>query len=488
MQMQPPTLATLPTEPSAALRDAPAIIGRFLLRGEIGRGSNGVVYAAHDPVLHREVAIKAIPLSTDNHFRQQVEANFLNEAKAAAGLNHASIVTVFDAGKTDTLAYIAMERLHGVDLHDFMVGGQRMSYKQAAHMMARVADAVHFAHKRGLVHRDIKPSNIFLLRDGKPKVLDFGVALAAAGDSSGTHKRQLIGTPNYMSPEQALGRRLDARSDVFSLGSILYELLGGRRAFDGASIEETLAQVISDPPTPLARLRSDMPKALQEIVERAMAKDIEARYPTAGELRNALVTYAEGGTQSRNGTAAAARTPADAAWRIFGLRLHPGVALGTLVVAALGAAVAVQSTRPVATPGASAASVPASGPATATPQSLPAAPAPVTAAPPAAASEPAAALPSTPAPAPTRPRAGPEAARPAPARAVPAGDGFLTLAIVPWGEVLIDGASRGVSPPLTRLALAPGIYGIEVRNGAAPPLRARVEVRPGQTVTLQHRF
>lgn len=133
-----PTLATLPTEPSARLVAAPAAIGRFQIRGEIGRGSNGVVYAAHDPVLGREVAIKAIPLTDDEYFRQQVEANFLNEAKAAAGVNHPNIVTVFDAGKSDQLAYIAMERLHGRDLHDFLVSGQRLGYRQIAHLMARV--------------------------------------------------------------------------------------------------------------------------------------------------------------------------------------------------------------------------------------------------------------------------------------------------------------------------------------------------------------
>jgi len=189
-----------------------------------------VVYAANDPVLAREVAIKIIPLSREEKFRTQMEASFLREAKSAGGMSHPSIVTIYDAGKTESLAYIAMERLHGQDLHEYLASGNRMSPRQAAAMMMRVADAIHYANKRGLVHRDIKPSNIFLSRDLKPKLLDFGTALAPVPEVAQRGTRHLVGTPNYMSPEQANGESLDARSDIFSLGTILYELLAGRRA------------------------------------------------------------------------------------------------------------------------------------------------------------------------------------------------------------------------------------------------------------------
>src|SRR3989442_5212189 len=199
-------LATQSYEPSAAMPSAPTHIGRFEVRSEIGRGSNGVVYAAFDPVLGREGAIKAIPLAADNQVRRRAEASFLQEAKSAAGLNHLGIVTVFDAGKTDSVAYIAMERLYGSDLHDWLATRNKLASKTIASMMARVADAVHYAHRRGLIHRDLKPSNIFLTRDLKPKVLDFGVALAQYSDTPLNASRQLIGTPNYMSPDQALGR------------------------------------------------------------------------------------------------------------------------------------------------------------------------------------------------------------------------------------------------------------------------------------------
>ncbi|MGE5712440.1 MAG: serine/threonine-protein kinase, partial [Betaproteobacteria bacterium] len=196
------------TEPQLATGDAPVpmpkTIGRFTILNEIGRGSYGVVWAAQDPVLAREVAIKVIPLAREAQFRTQIEANFLREAKSAGGMSHPSIVTIYDAGKTDAFAYIAMERLHGQDLHEYLAGGNRMSPRQAASMMMRLADAIHYANKRGLVHRDIKPSNIFLSRDLKPKLLDFGTALAPVpreARDSGT--RQLVETPNYMSPEQA---------------------------------------------------------------------------------------------------------------------------------------------------------------------------------------------------------------------------------------------------------------------------------------------
>lgn len=511
-------LLTLPTEPSALLAEAPKTIGRFATLGEIGRGSNGVVYSAHDPVLNREVAIKAIPLTTDAYFRQQIEANFLNEAKAAGGLNHPHIVTVFDAGKTDTLAYIAMERLHGRDLHDVIASGERLGWRQIAQLMARVADAVHYAHKRGLIHRDIKPSNIFIGRDGKPKVLDFGVAVATMASSEATQRRQLIGTPNYMSPEQAIGRRLDARSDVFSLGAILYELLAGRRAFEGKDVEETLAQVVSETPTPIEQLRPDAPPELIAIANRSLAKNVDERYQTAGEMRNDLARF----TGSRPGSSArthSSRTSAGSVRRPLLARwtwAHSALAASTCAALAVLAWLLLQ---PEATD--VAAGEPAT-PAQANAAAAPAAPAPAREQAPAQAAP----VPSTPsdtgttrnaaapggngtagngqAPATTR---ADTAAAATPAvqtartqevrrtrvdtaapRVTAQASGFVTLAIAPWGEVFVDGVSQGVSPPLTRLTLTPGVHTIELRNGAAPPLAARVEIRPGQTLSLQHRF
>ena len=294
--MSEPMTATEPQLATDALSvPMPKTIGRFTILNEIGRGSYGVVWAAHDPVLGREVAIKVIPLAREAEFRTQIEANFLREAKSAGAMSHPSIVTIYDAGKTDAFAYIAMERLHGQDLHEYLAGGNRMSPRQAASMMMRLADAIHYANKRGLVHRDIKPSNIFLSRDLRPKLLDFGTALAPAPrDAKENGTRHLVGTPNYMSPEQAKGEPLDARSDIFSLGTILYELLAGRRAFDGRTIDETLDQVIAAHPRSVEKLRPETPAPLAGIVRKAMERDPAQRYSKAADFRNALAEFVDG--------------------------------------------------------------------------------------------------------------------------------------------------------------------------------------------------
>ncbi len=470
--MSEPLTATEPKIDAGPMpTPTPTAIGRFSVLAEIGRGSYGVVHAAHDPVLAREVAIKLIPLAGEAQFRTQIEASFLREAKSAAGMSHPSIVTIYDAGQTDAFAYIAMERLHGQDLHEYLASGNRMSPRQAASMMMRLADAIHYANKRGLVHRDIKPSNIFLSRDLKPKLLDFGTALAPVLAATGSKDtRHLVGTPNYMSPEQAKGEALDARSDIFSLGTILYELLAGRRAFDGRTIDDTLGMVVTASPKPIEKLRPDVPAPLCEIVRKAMARDPAERYAKASELRNALAEFVEGSRTASTDASIAARAPEAAPNHGSTWRLAVGVA-----AAAVAALVLIAALKP-----------PASAPAPMTPAARvpvakaiapPPEPEPGTSV---AASAEARSLDVKPAP---RRRSESSAQAVAPPR-----DGSVNLAITPWGEVLVDGAVRGVSPPLRQLALAPGTHTIEVRNGAAAPFVARVEVRSGEAVTLQHRF
>jgi predicted Ser/Thr protein kinase len=465
--MAEPMTATVP-QAAPAVPAPPATIGRFSVLNEIGRGSYGVVYAAHDPVLGREVAIKIIPLATEERYRTQLEASFLREAKSAGGMSHPSIVTIYDAGKTDELAYIAMERLHGQDLHEYLASGNRMSPRQAAAMMMRVADAIHYANKRGLVHRDIKPSNIFLSRDLKPKLLDFGTALAPVAEPAPKGTRQLVGTPNYMSPEQAKGEPLDARSDIFSLGTILYELLTGRRAFDGRTVDETLDRVIESAPKPVEKLRPEVPPALARIVRKAMQANPADRFQKASELRNALAEFVdESRPASVNGTRAptlarpvAAPAPARGPW-LFGVALAALLAIG-------GAALFMQQRAPASGPE-PAVPVPVIPPLNPPPPAESALPSSVTNNGEAAKSEPKAAA-----------RKRPEAA--------PAGDGTVTVAVVPWGEVVVDGSVQGVSPPLTQLTLAPGTYTIELRNGSFEPFVTRVEVKAGEKVHLQHRF
>ncbi len=487
-------LATQSYEPSAAMPAAPKQIGRFEVRSEIGRGSNGVVYAAFDPVLGREVAIKAIPLAADNLVRRRAEASFLQEAKSAAGLNHAGIVTVFDAGKTESVAYIAMERLYGSDLHDWLAGRAKLTPRAIASLMARVADAVHFAHRRGLIHRDLKPSNIFLTRDMKPKVLDFGVALAQYSDTPLTINRQLIGTPNYMSPEQALGRSLDARSDIFSMGSILYELLTGQRAFDGRHVEETLAKVASDQPTPIQMINPEVPTELVEIVERAMAKDSAQRYQTAAEMRNDLVFMAsrdDAGQRAVLPPETVKKATVSRPTRIAAGILAALLAIGVLVMAQRRyAAVMATPAEPTASAEIPAVSPPAPEPAPAASHAASGAEAGRHAAP----QSEAAVKPRAAVPAPRPPKARPRPARPVaaaeptPAPPAPPAEGSVVLGITPWGEIVVDGSSHGVSPPLTHLALAAGVHTIEIRNGTSPAFVARIDVQAGQVLEVKHRF
>ena len=481
--MSEPFTATVPIDPlDAPVPAPPKTIGRFTILNEIGRGSYGVVYAAHDPVLAREVAIKIIPLAREDQFRTQIEASFLHEAKSAGGMSHPSIVTIYDAGKTEGFAYIAMERLHGQDLHEYLASGNRMSPRQSAAMMMRVADAIHYANKRGLVHRDIKPSNIFLSRDLKPKLLDFGTALAPAPETRLRGTRQLVGTPNYMSPEQADGATLDARSDIFSLGTILYELLCGRRAFDGRTVDETLDQVLNASPKPVDRIRPETPTALVEIVRKAMARDPAARYQKAAELRNALADFVDGSRAPAADAAIATRSSeartatAPTRKRALSRRALVAIVTGAVAVLVLAAALRRESQTP-----APIVAVPA--PVT---TALPPPPAPAeTPAPAANAAALAAALEAQAAEAKSAPR---RKIEPPPAPVAPPRDGTVTLAVTPWGEVSVDGTPRGVSPPLTQLSLPPGVHTIEVRNGSAAPFVARVEVRSGESLGLQHRF
>ena len=466
--MSEPLTATVP-QAASEIPAPPRTIGRFTVQNEIGRGSYGVVYAAHDPVLGREVAIKIIPLASEERYRTQIEASFLREAKSAGGMSHPSIVTIYDAGKTDALAYIAMERLHGQDLHEYLASGNRMSPRQAAAMMMRVADAIHYANKRGLVHRDIKPSNIFLSRDLKPKLLDFGTALAPVSEPPSRGSRQLVGTPNYMSPEQAKGESLDARSDIFSLGTILYELLAGRRAFDGRTVDETLDRVLGAAPRPVEKIRPETPPALAQIVQKAMARDPGDRYQKASELRNALAEFVDGSRPASvdAGTArpATLHTPASSRVPIFF-----AAALLALLAIGGGSMLMNRNAPPSAEPQAAAPAdrvmpvAPPSVPETAPPPSTPEA---------------------TEAPK-TEQKAAPR--KRSETLAAPGGDGTVQIAVAPWGEVVVDGNVQGVSPPLTQVTLSPGVHTIEIRNGSSPPFVARVELKAGEKIQLQHRF
>src|SRR5262245_40009268 len=219
---------------SAARGDAPARIGRFEIRGEIGRGTMGVVSEAHDPVRGRMVALKTIASAAAGgpDDRAAFEQRFLAEARIAARLSHPGIVVIHDAGRdaTSGTLYMALEHLSGRTLEEIVAEGRPVEWREALRILGRVAEALHHAHAQGVVHRDVKPANVMLLQSGEPKSMDFGIAKLVI-EGHATTSGQLLGTPLYMAPEQAQADTVDARTDIFSLGAIAYSLLTGKRAF-----------------------------------------------------------------------------------------------------------------------------------------------------------------------------------------------------------------------------------------------------------------
>jgi serine/threonine-protein kinase len=261
-------------------------IGRYELLQELGRGMMGVVYEARDPSLGRTIALKTISaaLGASAADREAFERRFAAEARIAAQLSHPGIVVVHDVGRDDAsgLLFIALERLPGETLASLMGRGVRLPWSQSLGIVRRVAEALQHAHEHGVIHRDIKPANIMLLPSGQPKVMDFGLAkvesahLTAAG--------QFFGTPLYMSPEQVLSQKVDARSDIFSLGSVAYALLTGRQAFEGDSVARILARVLNQDPFPPSRLEPALPADVDDLIARALAKSPDSRYKEAREL------------------------------------------------------------------------------------------------------------------------------------------------------------------------------------------------------------
>jgi len=263
-------------------------IGKYTVVGRIGRGGMGMVYRGWDEVLEREVAVKT--LTIEGTLDEESRRRFQIEARAAARLQHANIVTVFELGEDRGLPFIAMELLPGVDLESLVRSGEALLVEEKLEIVVQVLRGLHFAHEHGIVHRDIKPSNIRLLEDGAVKIMDFGIA--KLGGTGVTKTGMMVGTVHYMSPEQIRGQTLDGRSDVFSAGVILYELLAGQRPFVGDSATAVLYKIIHDPTPPLDPAIAGLAPELQAIVERALAKDPEKRYPTAAAMAEELARVA----------------------------------------------------------------------------------------------------------------------------------------------------------------------------------------------------
>ena len=262
-------------------------IGRYALKYQLGEGGLGTVFAAHDPLLSRLIAVKTLNVEVAEDEREAFNALFLNEARAAGGLSHPHIVTVFDAGISDQRAYIAMELLKGRDLRQLRQEGWRATPTQAALIVRRVADALAFAHSKGVIHRDIKPANIFMVGRTQPRVLDFGIArIAHKQDGGDPHSG--AGSPYYMAPEQMRRQPADRRADVFSLGVVLYELLTDQKPFRGESLNEIRDAVLTHEPPLASKVDPAVPKALALIAARAMAKDPEQRFRSARSFAREL--------------------------------------------------------------------------------------------------------------------------------------------------------------------------------------------------------
>lgn len=248
----------------------------------------GVVYLGKDPTIQRFVAIKTMRLDQidDRTKLQEIKARFFREAESAGRLSHPNIVTIYDAGEQDELGYIAMEVLEGSSLKQWSRPPSLMPVADVVHALTTVAEALDHAHQQGVVHRDVKPANIMLTKDRVVKVMDFGIAKMAS--SSKTQTDLVLGTPTYMSPEQIAGKKVDGRSDIFSLGVVLFELLTGRPPFTADNLSALLFAIAHQPHPPLTELRKDLPPVFQEVLDRALQKELPLRYRRAGEFARDL--------------------------------------------------------------------------------------------------------------------------------------------------------------------------------------------------------
>ncbi len=262
-------------------------LGRYEVVSELGQGAMGVVYKARDPLIDREVAIKTINLSLAQEEREEYEARFYQEAKAAGRLSHPNIVTIYDVGRSEDIAYIAMEYLHGRELRDILNDNKLLPVTQVIDIISQVAFGLSYAHEHGIVHRDIKPSNIMVVRDGHVKITDFGIARMASA-AVRTQTGMVLGSPKYMSPEQVMGKLTDQRSDIFSLGVMLYEMLTGQAPFQGENVNAIMYQTLNSIPSPPSGMNPAVPEMLNFIVAKALAKDLDARYQNARDFANDL--------------------------------------------------------------------------------------------------------------------------------------------------------------------------------------------------------
>ena len=296
VEAEAPSEPTSTTATSTIIGYTPGMLGRYKVLKELGRGAMGLVYLGKDPTIQRFVAIKTMRLDQiDNDDKlHDIKARFFREAESTGRLSHPNIVTIYDAGEESDLGYIAMELIEGTPLKQWARKPNLMPVNEVLLTVATVADALDYVHQQGVVHRDIKPANIMLTKDRVVKVMDFGIAKMAS--SSKTQTNIVLGTPTYMSPEQISGKKVDGRSDIFSLGVVLFELLTGQLPFTADNVSAVLFSIAHHPHPAIQTLRPELPPMVQEIVDRALQKELPHRYrraeELAGELRACLQSLA----------------------------------------------------------------------------------------------------------------------------------------------------------------------------------------------------
>jgi serine/threonine-protein kinase len=496
-------------------------LGRYEILGELGRGAMGVVYRARDPIIDRVVALKTINLALTGAALASFEARFFQEARSAGRLNHPNVVTIYDAGKADGVAYIAMEFLEGTSLREILDEHPPLSVPRILETVAQVARGLAYAHENGVVHRDVKPANIIVLKNRRPKITDFGIARLGEADGPGSER---AGSPKYMSPEQIRGDvTLDGRSDVFSLGTVLYEMLTGKPPFDGESVTAIMQAVLEHTPPVPSVVDGHVPPELDGVVMRMLAKRPDDRYPSARSLFRELRRVDENLTaRAEHAPApeppvepdalvpAPVRTPVSPGDRTLVIgtgpdRRRPWRRLAAL--GAIGAAIGVIALIPLklqyndANATRTAVTVPppviATAPMPEPPaivESIPEAPAVAPApreplkkpVPPRAAKKPV----PEPAPVVAEPPPAPPpllAAAPPAAPAAPQ-TATLMLSVSPWGEIYVDGKRRGLASPVATIEVPPGRHRVEIRNASGPSYLANVTVQAGDTQQITHRF
>ena len=276
-------------------------VGRYEITGELGRGAMGVVYKAMDPTIGRVVALKTMRLDVHGLDAQEMVRRFQNEARASGVLNHPNIVTIYDAGERDGIFYIAMEFIEGTTLHELLAEKRVLPTEEVLQLARQICRGLDYAHSNGIIHRDVKPANIMITANGTVKIMDFGIAKSGG---QVTNTGQVLGTPNYMAPEQVKGRPLDGRSDLFSLGVILYEMLTGEKPFVGQNVTTIIYKIVNENPITPRDLDVTVHPGLSAIVTKALAKAPDDRYQTGADLVRDLENYKLAGPARSGSTTA----------------------------------------------------------------------------------------------------------------------------------------------------------------------------------------